>query len=268
MGTVIPLGFAVAEQIEKDSAEQPFDLAVLAGDLAYATVSPPKDEFEAVWDAWGRMIQPYTATLPFMVCVGNHGECTPRRTAARGGKARASSAASTPPPPHRHVLALLRARAEHTPGKLTNASGTYSVDYAAYQARYAAVPPNGNTNLWYSYDFGAAHYVYIDSEEAQTPGSPQIEWLAADLAAVDRSVTPWLFLFQHRPLLCSTTSEEGDHVPGGTFLRNLEALILAHKVDVVITGCEAQRPRGSSGERPSLPSLLPHPYPLSRPLQP
>jgi hypothetical protein len=103
MGTIVPLGFAVAEQIEKDSAVQPFDLAVLAGDLAYATVDPPKDEvrgllsaaesapprrffcsppplasfahqFEAVWDAWGRMIEPYVATLPFMVNVGNHGE--------------------------------------------------------------------------------------------------------------------------------------------------------------------------------------------------
>ena len=153
MGTVIPLGFAVAEQIEKDGAEQPFDLAVLAGDLAYATVSPPKDEvragratlatlpfsggggaargslstaicalslssvsslqFEAVWDAWGRMIQPYTATLPFMACVGNHGECTPRRTAARGGS-RERVGASTPPLSHCHAFALLRARAQST----------------------------------------------------------------------------------------------------------------------------------------------------------
>ena len=48
MGTVIPLGFAVAEQIERDNAVTPFDLAVLAGDIAYATVSPPHDEFEEV----------------------------------------------------------------------------------------------------------------------------------------------------------------------------------------------------------------------------
>ena len=73
MGTVIPLGFAVAEQIERDMAVQPFDLAVLAGDLAYATVDPPKNELEEVWDAWGRMIEPYVSTLPFMGNVGNHG---------------------------------------------------------------------------------------------------------------------------------------------------------------------------------------------------
>ena len=199
MGTVVPMGFAVAQQIERDHALLPFDLAVLAGDLAYATVSPPRDEFEEVWDAWGRMIEPYTSTLPFMANVGNH---------------------------------------EHTPGTLTNSSGTFNVDYAAYMARYAAVPANGNGNLWYSFDFGSAHYTYIDSEEDQSVGSPQLTWLQADLARVNRAITPWLFVFQHRPLLCSTASEKGDHVPGGRFLTNLEATLLSANVDVVITGHE------------------------------
>jgi hypothetical protein len=53
MGTVIPLGFATAEQIEKDHAAEPFDLFLLAGDLSYATTDPPKDELETVWDAYG-----------------------------------------------------------------------------------------------------------------------------------------------------------------------------------------------------------------------
>jgi len=52
MGTVIPLGFETAAQIEKDNAQDPFDLVMLAGDLAYATVDPPHDEFEEIWDAW------------------------------------------------------------------------------------------------------------------------------------------------------------------------------------------------------------------------
>ena len=34
MGTVIPLGFATAAQIEKDHAKEPFDLFVLAGDIS------------------------------------------------------------------------------------------------------------------------------------------------------------------------------------------------------------------------------------------
>jgi hypothetical protein len=96
MGTVIPLGFATAAQIEKDHSVEPFDLFVLAGDISYATVDPPKNELEEVWDAYGRLVEPFTSLAPFNPGVGNH---------------------------------------EHTPGSLTNASGTFKVDYAAYQVR-------------------------------------------------------------------------------------------------------------------------------------
>ena len=71
MGTVIPAGFLTAEQIEKDHAAEPFDLFVLAGDVSYATTDPPKDELEAVWDAYGRMVEPFTKFAPFMITVGN-----------------------------------------------------------------------------------------------------------------------------------------------------------------------------------------------------
>jgi hypothetical protein len=123
---------------------------------------------------------------------------------------------------------------------MTNASGTFNVDYAAYQARYAAVPATGNSNLWYSFDHGPAHYTFIDSEESQDAGSPQLTWLAADLAAADarRATTPWLFVAQHRPVFCSTKSEEGDHTPGGRFPRSLEPLLKQYHVDVVLTGHE------------------------------
>ena len=153
--------------------------------------------------------------------------------------------APPPPPPIQHTLTPrtqhappLRAAPadEHTPGTLTNASGTYKVDYAAYQARYGAVPPNGNSNLWYSYNHGAMHITNIDSEELQTPGSPQAQWLAADLAAVDRAVTPWLIMMQHRPVYSSTKSEAGDHTPGMGFPAKLEPYIKQYAVDLFLTG--------------------------------
>ena len=114
------------------------------------------------------------------------------------------------------------------------------MDYAAYQARYGAVPANGNSNLWYSYNHGAMHITNIDSEELQTPGSPQAQWLAADLAAVDRAVTPWLILMQHRPVYSSTKSEAGDHTPGMGFPAKLEPYIKQYAVDLFLTGHEHQ----------------------------
>ena len=38
----------------------------------------------------------------------------------------------------------------------------------------------------------------ISSEHDITEGSEQYAWLAADLAAVDRSVTPWVVVTAHR----------------------------------------------------------------------
>ena len=70
MGTVIPLGFATAARIAEDNAAAPFDMAMISGDISYATVDPPKNEAEEVWDAYGRLIEPYAAYLPFMANVG------------------------------------------------------------------------------------------------------------------------------------------------------------------------------------------------------
>jgi len=241
MGTVIPLGFATAAQIEKDHSLEPFDLFVLAGDISklynplycplyllglrslthsnhntpsvlahsvtgYATVDPPKNELEEVWDAYGRLVEPFMSLAPFNPGVGNH---------------------------------------EHTPGTLKNASGTFKVDYAAYQTRYGAVPPTGNANLWYSYDHGAVHFTCINSEEAQTPGSPQAAWLAADLAAAaaNRAAIPWLVMMQHRPVYSSTKSEAGDHTPGSGFPLTLEPYIKQYGVDLFLTGHEHQYER-------------------------
>ena len=206
MGTVIPLGFATAAQIEKDHAVEPFDLFVLAGDISYATVDPPKNELEEVWDAYGRLVEPFERLAPFNPNVGNH---------------------------------------EHTPGLLTNSSGTFKVEYAAYQARYGAVPPTGNGNLWYSYDHGAVHYTCIDSEESQDPGSPQAIWLAADLAAAaaNRANIPWIVMMQHRPVYSSTKSEAGSHMPGSGFALVLEPYIKQYGVDLFLTGHQHQYER-------------------------
>ena len=169
-------------------------------------MDPPKNELEEVWDAYGRLVEPFERLAPFNPNVGNH---------------------------------------EHTPGTLTNASGSFKVEYAAYQARYGAVPPTGNGNLWYSYDLGSVHYTCIDSEESQAPGSPQATWLAADLAAAaaNRATIPWIVMMQHRPVYSSTKSEAGSHLPGSGFALVLEPYIKQYGVDLFLTGHQHQYER-------------------------
>ena len=58
--------------------------------------------------------------------------------------------------------------------------------------------PGGNKNLWYSYNVGNVHVLVFSTEHNFLPGSPQFTFIEADLAAVDRSVTPWVIVAGHR----------------------------------------------------------------------
>lgn len=82
----------------------------------------------------------------------------------------------------------------------------------AKEAASLANPP-----FWYSFEYGMAHIVMFDTETdfkkapdgpngvAHLDGGPfgapgqQVQFLEADLASVDRSVTPWLITAGHRP---------------------------------------------------------------------
>lgn len=74
MGTVIPAGWKVARQMEAAHAASPLHAAVIVGDIAYGTIGVPtmRDEFEFVWDAWFRIIEPLASQVPMAAVVGNH----------------------------------------------------------------------------------------------------------------------------------------------------------------------------------------------------
>jgi hypothetical protein len=58
----------------------------------------------------------------------------------------------------------------------------------------------------YSFTHGPVTFVVMSSEHNFTMGTPQYEWLAAALGAVDRSVTPWLVFAGHRVRLAPLLS--------------------------------------------------------------
>ncbi|KAK8119699.1 Acid phosphatase [Apiospora kogelbergensis] len=95
------------------------------------------------------------------------------------------------------------------PTAFASTSANASARVLANAARRLAKPP-----FWYSFEHGMAHVVMLDTETdfaaapAEGPrlrgrpfGAPgqQRAFLAADLAAVDRAVTPWLVVAAHRP---------------------------------------------------------------------
>ena len=93
--------------------------------------------------------------------------------------------------------------------------------------------PSGDER-YYSFDYGNIHFVCLDSEISnRDPGSPQLTWLAADLAA---NTKDWLIVFWHSPPY-SKGSHDSDARSNLIKMRqNVVPLIEAHGVDLVLCG--------------------------------
>jgi hypothetical protein len=89
--------------------------------------------------------------------------------------------------------------------------------------------------FWYSFTVGCVHTVMLSSEHDPSPGAPMGDWLEGDLAALDRSVTPWVVLGIHRPLV-ETEQYPGDYAVAAGLRAILEPLLLKYGVDVVLAG--------------------------------
>lgn len=94
-------------------------------------------------------------------------------------------------------------------------------------------PENGNGVFWYSFEVGNVHIAMLSSEHDPSLGAPMGDWLRADLASVDRTVTPWLLVAIHRPLY-ETEQYPSDFAVAQGFRGLLEPALLEAGVDVVV----------------------------------
>lgn len=125
----------------------------------------------------------------------------------------------------------------------TSSNGTALVN--SNKAKMLANPP-----FWYSFEYGMVHVVMFDTEtdftnapdgpggSAGLDGGPfgapnqQIEFLKADLASVDRTVTPWVIAGGHRPWY----STGGSSNVCGPCQTAFEPLLYKYGVDLAIFG--------------------------------
>ncbi len=84
------------------------------------------------------------------------------------------------------------------------------------------------TELYYSFDYGNAHFVALNTEQDFTPGSPQYNWLEDDLATTSRF---WKFVYLHRPPY--STGNQGSDL---NVRSNLSPLFEQYEVDLVFAG--------------------------------
>lgn len=127
------------------------------------------------------------------------------------------------------------------PTSFPSTSKSSSAQSQAAKAASLAVPP-----FWYSFDYGMAHVVMINTETdfPNAPDGPgtsldggnfgapgqQLAFLEADLASVDRSITPWVIVGGHRPWY--TTGGPGCTACQSAF----EDVMYKYGVDVAIFG--------------------------------
>jgi acid phosphatase type 7 len=118
-----------------------------------------------------------------------------------------------------------------------NSSGMLPTTIPGLESMNGTLP----NNHYYSFNIGLAHIVAFSTELYFTTGGAAIQyaWLEQDLASVNRTETPWIFVYGHRSIYCSCDSDCDD---AATAVRDgpygMEALLNKYGVEVFVNGHE------------------------------
>lgn len=161
-----------------------------------------KNAFQAILENFYDQLSPIAGRKPYMASPGNH-EAACQEIPHTTGLC---------PDGQKNFTDFLTRFGGTMPMAFLSTSANSSAKVNANKARQLALPP-----FWYSFEYGMAHIVMIDTETdfPKAPDGPdgsaglnsgpfgvdnqQLEFLEADLASVNRSVTPWVIVAGHRP---------------------------------------------------------------------
>jgi hypothetical protein len=103
-------------------------------------------------------------------------------------------------------------------------------DYYSNGEFWAAFPMPGANHSWYSYNWGDAHILVLDSEQPYTPGSEQYIFAQNDLAA--HQADAWRIVVSPRPPYSSTSANSSSK----QVQQSLVPLFQAQHVNLVLSG--------------------------------
>ena len=121
-------------------------------------------------------------------------------------------------------------------------------DFRAYRARTHMASAGGGqdpASLYYSFDVGLVHYVFLQgycptmhnmiTQPCLRTGGAQVQWLEADLAGVDRDRTPFVVAAFHQPFVNSNLDHS--YATEGVPMQDaVEDLLYINHVDMVFSG--------------------------------
>jgi acid phosphatase type 7 len=220
-----------------------YELVVHPGDLGYAddwylTPANLLDEvnaYEAILEQFYDQLAPIAGRKAYMTSPGNHeADCE-----------ELDYTTWLCPAGQKNFTDFMNRFGRTMPTAFSSTSSNSSAKISANKAQQLANPP-----FWYSFEYGMVHIVMVDTETdfANAPDGPggsagldsgpfgapnqQLEFLEADLASVDRSVTPWLIVGGHRPWY----STGGSSNICGPCQTAFEPLLYKYGVDLAIFG--------------------------------
>lgn len=187
-----------------------YEFVLHPGDFAYAddwilTASDEldgRDAFEAIIENFYGQLAPVAGRKAYMASPGNHEADCQEIPHTSGLCAEGQS----------NFTDFMHRFGKTMPKAFASTSRNASAKASAALARSLAVPP-----FWFSFEYGMAHVVMINTEtdfpsapdgqngSAGLNGGPfgapgqQLRFLEADLASVDRRRTPWVIVGGHRP---------------------------------------------------------------------
>ena len=218
-----------------------YELIIHPGDLAYAddwmlnvhNLFDGKNAYQAILEQFYNQLAPISARKPYMASPGNHEAACSEVPYLTGSC----------PNGQKNFTDFMSRFAEGMPTAFASTSLDSQAKVNANKAKMLSNPP-----FWYSFEYGMAHVVMFNTEtdfedapdteqgSAHLGAGPfgfpnqQLQFLEADLASVDRTVTPWLIVAGHRPWY---TSGSGACYPCRAAF---ESILYKYGVDLAVFG--------------------------------
>ncbi|KAJ4961002.1 hypothetical protein NE237_020912 [Protea cynaroides] len=177
------------------------------GDISYAR------GYSWLWDSFFTQIEPVASKVPYHVCIGNHEYDWPLQ-------------------PWKPDWAEMYG---------TDGGGECGVPYSLkfIMPGNSSVPTGtrapATKNVYYSFDAGVVHFVYMSTETDFLPGSKQYDFIKHDLLSVNRNTTPFIVVQGHRPMY-TTSHEIWDAPLRKRLLEHYEPLFVNNKVTLALWG--------------------------------
>jgi VCBS repeat-containing protein len=109
-----------------------------------------------------------------------------------------------------------------------NATGNHEGWNALTRAYTQGPTASGETNGYYSFDYGDAHFLILNNEVSYSQGSPQWDFAASDLSSTTQ---PWKFVVYHKPAYAA-----GGHGEDADMKAMSTSIFEPYGVDMTLTG--------------------------------